>query len=187
MNVEQLLNHYGYLAIFIGSILEGETILTLAGFFVHKGYLLFVPSILCAAAGGMLGDQICFLLGRYYGKHLLQHFPKLDPMVAKTDRLLCKHSSVIIIGVRFMYGLRIAGPIAIGMSKVTFHRFLLFNALGALLWATIIVSFGYLFGQSAQWLFAEFQQYTKLLFAVILIVAVFALLIYWYIKQHRNK
>ena len=86
-----------------------------------------------------------------------------------------------------MYGLRIAGPIAIGMSKVTFHRFLLFNALGALLWATIIVSFGYLFGQSAQWLFAEFQQYTKLLFVVILIVAVFALLIYWYIKRHRNK
>lgn len=60
MNVEQLLNHYGYLAIFIGSILEGETILTLAGFFVHKGYLLFLPSILCAAGGGMLGDQICF-------------------------------------------------------------------------------------------------------------------------------
>ncbi|PIT47487.1 hypothetical protein BHC46_07155 [Snodgrassella alvi] len=187
MNVEQLLNHYGYLAIFIGSILEGETILTLAGFFVHKGYLLFVPSILCATAGGMIGDQVCFLLGRYYGTRLLQHFPKLDPLVEKTNRLLCKHSSIIIIGVRFMYGLRIAGPIAIGMSKVSFSRFLLLNALGALLWATIIISFGYLFGQSAQWLFTQFQQYTKLLFALILLIAVIVLSIYWYSKQRRNK
>lgn len=187
MNVEQLLNHYGYLAIFIGSILEGETILTLAGFFVHKGYLLFVPSILCATAGGMIGDQVCFLLGRYYGTRLLQHFPKLDPLVEKTNRLLSKHSSIIIIGVRFMYGLRIAGPIAIGMSQVSFSRFLLLNALGALFWATIIVSFGYLFGQSAQWLFTQFQQYTKLLFALILLIAVIVLSIYWYSKQRRNK
>jgi membrane protein DedA with SNARE-associated domain len=187
MNVEQLLNHYGYLAIFIGSILEGETILTLAGFFVHKGYLLFVPSILCATAGGMIGDQVGFLLGRYYGTRLLQHFPKLDPLVEKTNRLLCKHSSIIIIGVRFMYGLRIAGPIAIGMSKVSFSRFLLLNAMGALFWATIIVSFGYLFGQSAQWLFTQFQQYTKLLFALILLIAVIFLSIYWYSKQRRNK
>ncbi|WP_239325157.1 DedA family protein [Snodgrassella gandavensis] len=187
MNIEQLLNHYGYLAIFIGSILEGETILTLAGFFVHRGYLLFVPSILCATAGGMLGDQVCFLLGRYYGTRLLQHFPKLDPLVEKTNRLLCKHSSIIIIGVRFMYGLRIAGPIAIGMSKVSFPRFLLLNALGALFWAIIIVSFGYLFGQSAQWMFAQFHQYTKLLFAIILLVAVIVLSIYWYSKQRRNR
>jgi membrane protein DedA with SNARE-associated domain len=187
MDIEQLLNHYGYLAIFIGSILEGETILTLAGFFVHKGYLLFIPSILCAAVGGMFGDQVCFFLGRYYGTRLLQHFPKLDPLVEKTDRLLCRHSSIIIIGVRFMYGLRIAGPIAIGMSKVTFLRFLVLNTLGALFWATIIISFGYLFGQSAQWLFAQFQQYTKLLFVILLLIAVITLSIYWYIKHRRNR
>ncbi|PIT36439.1 hypothetical protein BHC43_10015 [Snodgrassella alvi] len=187
MNVEQLLSHYGYMAIFIGSILEGETILTLAGFFVHKGYLLFLPSILCAAGGGMLGDQLCFFLGRYYGTRLIQHFPKLDPMVRKTDRLLCKHSSLIIVGVRFMYGLRIAGPIAIGMSKVPFRRFILLNLMGALIWATIIVSFGYVFGQSAQWLFTQFEQYTEIALVVALLIAAVVLAVYLYIKHRHSK
>lgn len=187
MNFEYLLTQYGYLAVFFGSIFEGETILTLAGFFVHKGYLHFLPAILCASCGGMLGDQLCFLLGRHYGSGLVRYFPKLTPMIEKTNKLLDKHSSIIIIVVRFMYGLRIAGPIAIGMSKISFTRFALFNILGALLWASVILSIGVLFGESAHWMLAKYQQYARIMLVIVVILVLVALIIALYIKCHHQQ
>lgn len=188
MNIEHLLTQYGYLAIFLCSIFEGETILTLAGFFVHKGYLYFFPAVVSAACGGMLGDQLCFFLGRYYGQRLLKHFPKLTPMVEKTNRMLCKHSSIIIILVRFMYGVRIAGPIAIGMSKIPFTRFAIFNIVGALLWATLILSVGVFFGESAHWISAEFQQYARIMLIIVVVFIIMTILVTLYIKrQHKAK
>ncbi len=47
---------YGYWAVLLGSILEGETILILAGYSIHRGYLDFLPTLLLAVAGGWLGD-----------------------------------------------------------------------------------------------------------------------------------
>lgn len=187
MNFDYLLTQYGYLAIFLCSIFEGETILTLAGFFIHKGYLYFFPAMLSAACGGMLGDQLCFFLGRYYGSRLLKHFPKLTPMVEKTDKMLYKHSSLIIILVRFMYGVRIAGPIAIGMSKVPFLRFALFNMIGALLWALLILSFGFIFGESTHWILAKYQHYARLIVIIAIILILLIIMVALYLKQRHKK
>ena len=51
------------------------------------------------------------------------------------NALLMKWHAALIIGIRFAYGLRIAGPIVIGMSSLAARRFLVFNAIGALIWA----------------------------------------------------
>jgi membrane protein DedA with SNARE-associated domain len=186
MNLEQLLTQYGYFAIFIGSMLEGETILTLAGFFIHQGYLSFIPTVVCAAAGGMLGDQLFFLLGRRYGQRILARFPSLTSHVDRVNQLIIKHNTGIIIGVRFMYGLRIAGPIALGMSHTPIRRFIIFNAIGAIVWAVLIVTIGYLFGQTVQWLFKDFQRYEKFgLIAVVVALVAFAVIRYW-IKRRSS-
>lgn len=39
MNLEEVVTHYGYIGILIGTFLEGETILIIAGFLAHRGYL----------------------------------------------------------------------------------------------------------------------------------------------------
>ena len=61
MSFAQLLTDYGYLAVFAGSLLEGETILVLAGFAAHQGYLSLELTVAIAFVGGTLGDQV-FLL-----------------------------------------------------------------------------------------------------------------------------
>jgi len=62
--IRGLIDHYGYLAVFVGTILEGDTVLMLAGFAAHRGYLS-LPLVLGAAAlGGFLGDQFWYWLGR---------------------------------------------------------------------------------------------------------------------------
>jgi membrane protein DedA with SNARE-associated domain len=77
-------------------------------------------------------DQLYFFLGRRYGRDILARFPMLKPRVERVDTLLHRYHLLLIPGIRFMYGLRIVGPIAFGMGRIEAVRFL-FLGLGA--WA----------------------------------------------------
>ncbi len=157
----QLLQRFGYLAVFVGTLLEGETVMLMAGFAAHQRYLELPLVIVVAFAGGLLGDQCLFALGRWRGAQLLARFPGLQEPAARASRLLERHETPIIFGVRFMYGLRTAGPLAIGMSRVTVPRFVVLNALGAAVWATLFSVIGYAFGQGAERLLGTVREYEK--------------------------
>lgn len=169
MSLVQILSEYGYLAVFVGSVLEGETILILGGFAAHQGYLSFPLVIALGFCGGTLGDQILFFLGRYYGGSLLSRFPRLASRAKPIDLLIQRYHTALIVGVRFMYGFRIVGPFAIGMSEVSTWRFLSLNLLGAALWAVLIAGAGYLFGYTLQWMIADLKRYEEI--ALLLMIA----------------
>ena len=67
MDLAALIQQYGYAAVFVGSVLEGETMLVLAGLAAHRGYLSLQWVMAVAVAGAFLGDLICFLTGRFLG------------------------------------------------------------------------------------------------------------------------
>jgi membrane protein DedA with SNARE-associated domain len=172
MLLTQLLSQHGYLAVFVGSILEGETVLILAGFAAHQGYLSFPIVVMLAFCGGTMGDQMYFFLGRYYGSSILSRFPSLSVRALPVNRLIQSYHASLIIGVRFMYGLRIVGPITIGMSDVVAWRFLLFNMLGASVWAMLIAGAGYLSCPSLQWVLKNIMQYEKISILLFVVAAV---------------
>lgn len=174
MSLPELLADYGYLAVFIGCLLEGETILVLAGFAAQQGLLSLPAVVALAFVGGTLGDQGFFFVGRRYGVALLQRFPSFTNAALRVNRLLLRHHAGLIVGVRFMYGLRIAGPVVIGMSDVPALRFLGFNVLGAAIWAVLITGVGYVFGQSMHWLMADLVKYEQA--GVLVIIGVAALI-----------
>ncbi len=172
MSPADLLSHYGYLALFVGCLLEGETLLLLAGIAAHGGYLWLPLVILIAFVGGTLGDQILFFFGRRSGGAILQRWPRFEQPAARVRALVERHSSLLIIGVRFMYGLRLIGPIVIGMSTVSPLRFAILNMLGAALWATSVAGVGYLFGHAIEWLLADLAVFEKIALTVAVIVAI---------------
>ena len=170
MSLSGLLADYGYLAVFIGCLLEGETLLLLAGFAAQQGMLSLPIVVGLAFVGGTLGDQIFFFIGKRYGIALLRQLPRFTAAAQRVNRLLLRYDAWLIVGVRFMYGVRIAGPIVIGMSDVPATRFLAFNLLGAAIWAVVVSAVGYAFGQSLQWLIADLAQYEEA--GVLLIIGV---------------
>jgi membrane protein DedA with SNARE-associated domain len=145
--------------VFAGTLLEGETILVLAGFAAHQGHLSLPWVIAIAFCGGALGDQFFFFVGRRYGEALLRRLPRLARHAQRVDELLLRHHAGLIVGVRFMYGLRIAGPIVIGMSPVPARRFLLFNLIGAAIWSVAVAGVGFLFGHTLEWLITDLNRY----------------------------
>lgn len=145
--------HYGYLAVLLGTLLEGETVLMLAGFLAHQGHLDLGAVLLVAFIGGTAGDQLFFWIGRAWGPRLQERSAMLTSAGERVGTLLRRHDAALIFGVRFMYGLRIAGPIAMGALGVSPRRFALFNVLGAAAWASLIGGAGYLSGHALEaWL-----------------------------------
>jgi len=167
MTFAQALSDYGYVAVIVGTLLEGESILLLAGFAAHQGYLSLPLVLACAFCGGTLGDQIAFFAGRRYGRLLLARFPSLAIHRRRIIRLIYRHQIPLILGVRFLYGMRIAGPVLIGSSRVPPWRFSLLNMMGAAIWAILVGGAGYLFGHTLDRLFAGAKSYEHTAFLVL--------------------
>lgn len=76
-----LLQTHGYWVLALGCLLEGESLLVLAGFAAHRGLLDPAAVVTIAAAAGFAGDQVFFWLGRRYGEAQLARWP---PLVRKS-------------------------------------------------------------------------------------------------------
>jgi membrane protein DedA with SNARE-associated domain len=140
VTIEQVVAQYGYLALVVGTSLEGETVLIVAGFAAHQGYLKLAWVILAAFIGSLTGDQLYFLLGRLKGRPFLQSRPAWQVQAHRVEHLLDSHGTWIMLGFRFMYGLRTITPFVIGTSSISMSRFITLNAAGALAWAIASVA-----------------------------------------------
>lgn len=149
---------YGYLAVFVGTLLEGETILIAAGFVAHRGLLEWPLVVLVAILGATLGDLLAFLLGRWKGEALIERFPALARRKPRIHDLLERHDVIFILTVRFLYGFRIAGPLIMGSSRVPLLRFAVLNLAGATLWAVLISGAGYAFGLAINSLITDLKR-----------------------------
>jgi membrane protein DedA with SNARE-associated domain len=165
MHFGQLVADHGYLVTFLGALFEGETVLTLAGLAAHRGYLHMSLLIVLASTGSFMGDQIYFMIGRRYGKRLMARFPRFKPAVRRVDALVVRYAGVAVIAVRFLYGLRTVGPIAMGASRMAWHRFALFNAVGSIAWSAVWLMGGYLIGEVVHMLIGDMRHREAWVFA----------------------
>src|SRR5256885_8017994 len=150
MSPELLLHKFGYIAVFIGTFLEGETILVMAGFFAQRGYLELLGVILVAAAGAYVGHCFWFWLGRTKGVQLLDRFPKMKKHFGKGIRIFERYGAPAIFITQWLYGLRITCAVIIGISKISTVKFLVYEAITCVIWAIIIGSAGYVFGTAVE-------------------------------------
>ncbi len=167
MTLETFIAQYGYLAIFIGTFLEGETMLILGGLAAHQGYLSLPGVIATAICAALTGDGLFFNLGRHYGAAALERRPRIAARAERVWGILQRHRIPLLIGFRFLYGLRVVSPLAIGAAKIPPRLFYPLNALGALLWAGGFGAAAYFFGRAIQLLFGELKQYEAAIFGAI--------------------
>ncbi|ECD5607523.1 DedA family protein [Salmonella enterica subsp. enterica serovar Stanley] len=185
MDINTLITHYGYAALVIGSMAEGETVTLLGGVAAHQGLLKFPLVAAAVALGGMMGDQLLYLLGRCYGGKILRRFPRYHTKIRRAQKMIQRHPYLFVIGTRFMYGFRVVGPLLIGASRLPPKIFLPLNIVGALIWALLFTTLGYLGGEViAPWLH-DLDQHLR--HGVWLILAIFLVVgVRWWLKR-RGK
>lgn len=167
MSLEELVANYGYWAIVIGTFLEGETILVLGGFAAHRGFLELPWVMLCAFLGSFAGDQTFFYIGRQNGNKLLEKRPHWKAKSGKVLAMLEKHQTLLILGFRFLYGVRSVTPFLLGAANVSRSKFFILNMIGAAIWAVAVGSLGYSFGVAIEAVLGDIKRYELEFFAVI--------------------
>lgn len=183
MNLAALIETHGYWVLAAGCLLEGETVVVLAGFAARRGYLDLFAVIALASAMGFLSDQFYFWLGRRHGPAMVARWPAVRRQADRVHRLVERYHAAVIIGVRFAYGLRIAGPVLIGMSTVSAVRFALLNALGAMLWGSLFGAVGWIFASAAEALLGEIRQVE----GILLLTLAAAGALTWWIRRQRAR
>jgi membrane protein DedA with SNARE-associated domain len=177
MDFAHFIQHYGYLAVAVGSFLEGEAVLLAGSVAAYHGHLALPAVLLLAALFSFFGDQPYFFAGRRYGPGLLARYPSLESRKGRIDSLLEKHNVLLVLSLRFLYGLRIAGLLALGMSRMSPLRFLLLDFVGALIWAAAITATGYGIGRLLEELLAHLRPASDQLTMLLVLLASSSLLI----------
>jgi len=159
MDLAYIVQTYGYAAVLVGTVLEGETILIIAGFLVNRGYLEMPWVLVCAFLGSFAGDQACFYFGRRYGARYLARRPRMAIRAQRVRGILDRHQLWLVLGFRFVYGLRMITPIVIGGVGFPTGRFLAINAFGAAVWSVAVAAAGYVFGEALQRMIADLKRF----------------------------
>jgi membrane protein DedA with SNARE-associated domain len=156
--LETLLHHWGYWVVFGAMLLEnaglplpGETVTLLGGYAAGSGHLNVFGVMGAAAGGAILGDNLGYWVGRRAGWGLVLRVGRLlrrSPEQMETLRTsFLRHAGKSVLIGRFVAVLRVlAGPLA-GAVHMPYRRFVLFNCLGAVLWAGTMVSLAWLGGR----------------------------------------
>jgi membrane protein DedA with SNARE-associated domain len=143
-----LLAHYGYLAVCLGTFIEGESVLLAGGFLAQQG-ILSLPGVVAAAfTGGLISDQLYFQLGRRQGKRLAKRYPGWQARLERLHGWIARSRNLVIFSFRFIYGVRTLAPLVLGASDVPYLRYILLNACGGAIWSTLVASLGYFFGEA---------------------------------------
>jgi membrane protein DedA with SNARE-associated domain len=185
--IVDLFARYGYAVVFVGVFLEnaglpvpGETALLAGAALARSGSLSLPWVVATATVGAIFGDNIGFLIGRRGGRALVDRLgPKvgLTPaLLAEFDRFFEKHGAKTVLIARFVTGLRVFGALLAGTSGLPWGRFLLYNATGAIAWATTFGAVGYFLAYSWETLEEWIGRSGLVLLAAVAIIAVVALL-----------
>ncbi len=183
MSLQLLIQEYGYVVVVVGTFFEGETVLVLGGLAAQLGYLELPWVIVSAFGGTVCGDQLYFFIGRYHGRAMLAKRPHWQRRAQRVFDILHRHQNWLLIGFRFLYGLRTVTPFAVGMSQVGTARFMLLNILSAGVWAVAIGMLGYVFGSAIQAVIGDIKHYEL---AIMLSVAA-AATVAWAVSVWRRR
>jgi membrane protein DedA with SNARE-associated domain len=157
-DLSHLLATYGYFAVLVAIAIEsmgipfpGETTLLLASVYAGTTHRLSLPWVIVAAsAGAILGDNIGFWAGREGGYRLARRYGSrvgLDERRLKLGQYLFrKHGAKVVFFGRFVAVLRAWAAFLAGTNRMAWRPFLIYNALGGIVWSTLVTCGAYFFG-----------------------------------------
>ncbi len=183
MSLAIIISRFGYPALAIGLLLEGETVLVLAAFMARRGYLELPWVLLIAFLVTFASDQFFFWLGRKQGNLFLERHPGWKRNVERAKSLLKRNTTLLFLGFRFMYGLRTVLPFVFGMSQLSRRRFALLNFVGTLLWVLVFGLAGYLFGQLMEIVLVDVRKYEIWIALGIILAGVFV----WSFRRYNSR
>jgi membrane protein DedA with SNARE-associated domain len=187
---------YGYWMVFAAVAIEsmgipfpGETaLLAGAAYAGASGKLNIAVVIFAAAMGAIIGDNLGYLIGRYGGYRLLgriARYIRLDQShLDAAQRYFARHGDKTVFLGRFFALLRAWAAFLAGVNQMPWRSFLLWNALGGVIWATLYGTLGYVLGNNLP-LLGRVVHTLGIVGTTLAVVFVVAVIVYWRMRRRR--
>lgn len=191
-----LLLDYGYLVIFLGASLDfclpssGDIVMLAGGWYSRNESLALGLVMLFGALGGLVSDNTMYWVGRLGGRHFVERVLRfrflarfLPPeRLDRLEKYFETHGGKTVVAGRFVPGFRAALPLSAGLSRMSYARFLPFDVLAIVLWATLMGTVGLLFGEYWEQLVSTIRSSSRILIILIVVVAA----IYAYVRYRKG-
>ena len=189
----QLMESYGYGAMFIAMLLENanipipsEVVLGFAGFLISQHIFDFWMTFAIACAAGVIGSIISYWLGSYGGRPLLLKYGKYiffnEHKFTMAENMFNKYGGAAVLICRCLPGVRTFISFPAGVARYPFWKFVIFTIIGTIPWPFLLVWAGSILG--SHW--RDLIQYNHVfLIAVVVICVIIAAFVFW--KRHQQK
>ena len=169
--MEELIKEWGYIVLFLYSFGGGFLALAVAGVLSYTGDLNIVASIIVAGSANFVGDQFLFTLARNNKSYAKTMMGKYGRKVALAHLLMRRYGSPVVFLQKYIYGIKTLIPLAMGLTKYSIKKFMVFNALATIVWAIVVGYSSYYMGEVILNMADEFKMYgIALVIAIILTV-----------------
>jgi membrane-associated protein len=188
--VDESSGDWTYLAVFllvfadaICPVFPGETTLNAASTLAAQGVLDLALVMLMGALGAVVGDSTLYWIARLFGQRFQPrlHAATENPKVSAALQFLGSRASVLLVAGRFVPGVRFAVNATLGLSGYRYASFLLWSAIGGIVWSVYTCGLAYLVGTS----FADFPLASVIISGLITTLALCA--IYLVLRRNRNN
>jgi membrane-associated protein len=136
-----------------GALVPGETSLIVAAALAAQGRLSLPLVIAVAAGGAILGDNVGYVIGRRGLRRLIDRPGRgaaaRGRLVERGEVFFARRGSAAVFLGRWLPGLRVVASWLAGADRMAWPRFVLWNALGGIAWATTVGTLAYVVGRSA--------------------------------------
>lgn len=192
-NLDYLLAHYGYIAIFallmfgiVGPLIPDDTILVLAGVAIHRGQLDFFTTVCVAFAGALCGITLSYYLGRSGAIYGLERYPLLQRWVGRhvpeARKWFERYGKWTLFFGYFIAGVRHFTALTAGLSGLPYRTFATYAYPGGLAWIVSFLSIGYFLG--SQWDHIE-PLLNEGIFIGVAIAVVLSLIV-WRVRRRKS-
>ncbi len=164
--------------------LPGDSLLFAVGALASQGMMDLGLLWLLLVAAGILGDSVNYSIGRFLGPKVFHYesssFFKREHLL-KAHAFYEKYGGRAIVLARFVPIVRTFAPFVAGIGTMHYRRFVFYNVSGAVLWVTLFLGAGYLFGS-----IPVVQDNMKIVIVGIIIVSVLPM-VWEYVKARAER
>lgn len=200
--LQNALHTVGYPAVVLFVMIEssgipfpGETMLLLASFYAAIDHQLNIALVIaCAAFGAIIGDNIGFYVGRTGGKAFVERYGRylfLKPRhLERAEKFFAKYGDKTVFFGRFVAILRAWAAFLAGVNQMRWRTFLIYNAAGGILWATIFGLLGYYAGRVFHDNFASVEHLASTISWIaggVIVVVVLIIVLVVYLRRRRTR
>jgi membrane protein DedA with SNARE-associated domain len=185
-----------YVTLFLFAFVENvfppspsDLVVVIGGSLVSTGAINFIPAVLLTTLGSVVGFMILFYFGSTVDKKVVHSGKyKYIPVdaIEKVEKWFKRYGYYVIIANRFLPGTRSVISFFAGMSMLDVKKSAILSAISAVVWNTIIIYLGFLFGNNVALIDKYLSTYSNIAISITVVVVI-VLVIKFYISRKKNK